>query len=96
MTRYDLYGVETVFYCFKQTFGTTIQLRQTYLPFVHVLLGDHSYKKIQRMLPCHKNGADTWKLPWALTRGGGGAIREKSRGKWRYETNYTTATKFHN
>jgi len=38
-------------------------------------------QKIQRMLPCHKNGAETWKLPWAFTREERGAIREKSRGK---------------
>jgi hypothetical protein len=53
MIRYDFYGVETVFCCSMQIFGTT----NTTLYMS--LLGVPFLKKIQRTFPCHNTALTT-------------------------------------
>jgi hypothetical protein len=71
MIRYDFNGVETVLYCFMQTFGTTNTIKIDLFTLCTSLLGGHSYKTFNERSRATKTGLRPGNYP-GLSRGGEG------------------------
>ena len=72
MIRYDFYGVETVLYCFMQTFGTTNTINIDLFTLSTSLLGGHSYKTFNECSLATKTALRPENYPGHSRRGRGG------------------------